>query len=378
MRTFFIFFILGLTLAALPNCHDAKGASVTPNLKERCDKSLSCNWCDRNHLSFEFLCCEDGSGWVSAHTIAPFIVFMYTQNVEWTILIFLIFEVAEQIYFTFASNVADYSVTETMFGSLIGDALLQGGTGLWLSVMVCYVFDLPVLISTSFRMHFFNKRWKRYKYFLFFLLHMVSMQCYAWTQGDLNTGLFLHMAIQALLFWVLFPWVLYTAKENDMIWGLDPTNPNATAYSKMNRIGFFYVSGLIVLLIDAANAKSGIMANDWFQAWVVEAAIATVLTIISCVYANQRKDWYMMAIFISTWVAVVGVAFWISGKVVDDNDLLYVAAGFLTVAVLGFFFNEIFQRRKEPYNVNWLRRIEKKEKSKTVGGIPLTNYFLLK
>jgi len=349
--------------AYVTDCRGGRPASIAPNLLERCNVTASCDYCDRNHLSFDFLCCEDTSAWIGSHSVMPMIFYLYFQNAEWTMLLALGFEPIEQAFFNISSNEVNRNDVETLFGSLVGDALIQGGVGLWIGVLVTYCFDFPLLVSTSVRASQLKKKGRRRRYIATWGLHALSILFFnitPTTNGPM-AGLFVNMGIHVLVFWVLFPWVkpFYGTESDEMlVWQLHPKDPASTTYPKSKRIGFFYLVGLIIVLIQLANSGIHVLQNDWYQVWLVEAIIITALTIAAIVVANQRDDHFSMVGFASGYCLGIATGFTICGLAFENTTFLYVALAFLIVSAAGFVFSQIFLSRPEPYNVNYSRRFE--------------------
>lgn len=349
--------------AYVTDCRGGRPASIAPNLLERCNVTASCDYCDRNHLSFDFLCCEDNSGWVSAHSVMPMIFYVYFQNAEWTMLLAFGFESFEQLSFNLTSISVNKKDAETLFGSAVGDGLIQGGVGLWLGVLVTYCFDFPVLVSTSIRAHLASGKNKRRLVTALWMIHATTILFLHFTDktSRIMYGLYANMAVQLFFFWILFPWVrplFGTTTAEHLIWRLHPKDPASTTYPKSKRIGFFYLVGLIIVLIQLANSGIHVLQNDWYQVWLVEAIIITALTIAAIVVAKQRDDHFSMVGFASGYCLGIATGFTICGLAFENTTFLYVALAFLIVSAAGFVFSQIFLSRPEPYNVNYSRRFE--------------------
>lgn len=358
-------------VAFIPDCRDGTPPSAPIDLTVRCDRTVSCNYCQRNALSFDFLCCEDNFGWVSAHSIVPMLITLYFQDIRWTLIAIIWFEPFEQIWFTVTSNSPTPNQDiETLFGSEVGDALIQGGSGLWMGILLLYIFDLPLLVSTSYRVDKLAKekygknprcgnsvRWKRYKYFLFVGIHIGAIYLTGWhnTSGTLTYGLYVNAGIQALLLFVLYPWVLYTGKEDDLVWSFDD---NSKPYPVWKRHLFFYLVGAIILALEMSNGGWHYMANDWFQVWTTQAGILTALTITGIVVAQKRDDPYMIAGFSAAYAIGWAAAFFITSRVILNNAYAWTALAFAMAAILTIILAEIFFTRRRPYNVNYSRRME--------------------
>ena len=85
--------LLAAVVSAAPNCRAPD--SFIPDPTTRCDTAAECTFCDRNHASFQFLCCEDGGGWVAAHVTLPLAFYMFWQAPVWSALVVLLWEIFE-------------------------------------------------------------------------------------------------------------------------------------------------------------------------------------------------------------------------------------------------------------------------------------------
>jgi len=358
---FVILAALFALVSAIPDCRPAKAASVAPDLTQRCDQTVSCQFCDRNQLSFDFLCCEDGGGWVSAHAVTPLLIYLYFQNVPWTIIAILGFEVIEQLFLVFFEPSGfDPTVYESIMGIVVGDGLTQGGIGLLIGVLWTYIFDWPLLVSTKYRAALLGKRWKRFRYIAVWALHTAAIMVILWksANGRWVYGLFVNMAVQLLFWWVLHPLWLSTHRENDMLWAPDPKQPDTNVYPEKKRRLFFWLTPVIIIGIQFADWGVRYFANNYFQVWLNEAVIVTALTVLASIVASRRRDWYMLLIWIATYVVALAVMFLVLGQVYENDTCSWLALAFLIAAGLVYIFNEIFQHRARPWNVNFSRRSE--------------------
>lgn len=353
-----LLFITG-AIAYVTDCRGGRPPSIAPNLLERCNVTASCNYCDRNQLSFDFLCCEDNSGWVSAHFLTPFLFYTYFQNPEWTMLLAFGFEPLEQLAFNLTAISVSELDAETLFGSVIGDAILQGGSGLWIGVLVTYCFDFPLLVSTERRAHRVKRPGRRRRYIFTWMLHTTAIMLLSFKSDNVLYGLYANMALQILLFWGIFPWVTqlyHTDIDDELIWR--KRFDESYVYPRNKRTGFFYLVGAIIISIQLSNAGFYYLPNDWYQVWLTEAIIITGLTTAAVVIAKQRKDYFSVVGFLSGYSFGIATAFSVCGLAFETPTFLYVALGFLIVSIAGFVFSQIYLSRPPPYNVNYSRRFE--------------------
>jgi len=374
MEMLLLFLFLFQLSLALPDCRAGTLPSVAPDLTTRCDPTVSCNYCQRNALSWDFLCCEDNYGWVAAHAVTPLLVTLYFQDIRWTLIAIIWFEALEQLWFTFVQGGATSNRDlETLLGSEVGDALIQGLCGLWLGVLLLYIFDLPHLLSTSYRVDKLahrkygrnprctnTVRWKRYKYMLFAGVHISLIWLLGWhnAAGTINYGLYLNAALQGLIFFVLYPWALYTDRENDLVWNAEF---DASPYPRHLRHWFFYITGVSIIAIELSNGGWQYMANDWFQVWVTQAVILTGLTIAAIVIAAQRRDRYMISAFSAAYTIGWAAGLFITSRVLEQDAYAWVSCALFLAAILTILLTELFLTRRRPFNINYSRRLEQSE-----------------
>ena len=347
---------LGLA-AAIPDCRLATPAEAAPDLFSRCVKENSCTYCSRNQWSLDFLCCEDGGGWVAAHVVTPFVIHFYWQNTAWTIAAIVLWEVFETLMLTsismfglFPTNDIDF---ETAAGALVGD-VLNGFIGLWLCTMLLYIADFPLLVSTRWHARNYRKKNRRARYIFVWALHtaVALVIGYSASNDTIRYGLYINTFLQLLLFWVLHPWALYTAAENEMIWR---SRIDRTLYPRRWQLAVFYGAGGIVLAIHLATIGFSYFANDWFQVWLTAAIVGTGLTVAASYVAAQRRDLYMLVVFLAAFVLAASLAVLLVGKLYD-SVAIYFGLVLLIAAVLALVLNALLQSRAAPWKRNYSRR----------------------
>jgi hypothetical protein len=379
MRVWLLLLVVGVALSQIPDCHLPQPGNVKPDLRFRCNKLDSCAYCNKIQMSFEWLCCEDDTGWVSAHILTPFLIYMFWQSPVWSAFIPFLFEPLENLWVMFVNNAASNQFAlETFFGSAVGDALINGLTGLWLGTLITYIFDLPMLSSTQYRAHQLNAQKRRWRYVIVWGIHIACIFFIPLTNdGDtIRYGVYINCACQALFFWILYPWVLYTDRENALVWSEVSTDRNSPVYPKWKRYTFFYSAGAMLIGLELSNGGWQYLANDWFQVWVTAWGCLTVLTILACIIAWNREDKYMFVIWIAAYLIGISVAFVIIQQAYLINAWGWTALATAIAAALMILANEQWQSRARPYNVNYSYREEPMSPLKTHGPrVPLKEYM---
>lgn len=351
--------LLAGAAAFVIDCREAQPVVPEPDPLVRCDKAASCAYCSRNHWSItDFICCEDGTGWVSTHVYVPMIFYLHFQSPVLTLTLFTVFEAFEVFALvttnSFVLFQTDELELETWAGSMFGD-IMQGLVGLWLGVMLVYVFDLPSLVSTPWHMQKHDARGRRARYILVWAAASLSTIAVTWTNATdtLRYGLYTNIGVLLLLFWVLYPFFLYTSAENTMIW---KSRLDGSIYPENWRKGFFFLSGAIILAIAASNFGWQYLPSDWYQVWLTEAVIGTALTIWALVVTVRRVDWYMLVVFICAWLLALVLALIVLSKVYDSSPTLWTALGMLLAVALTLVINEFAQSRAKPWDVGYSYR----------------------
>lgn len=256
----------------------------TPGVRERCDLFESCvPFSSRISFSADFLCCEDGSGWTVAHILNPAIVFLYFGNFVTAWFIAFLFEVFEVLvlmaFGDFIVFQTDDLQIESWAGSVVGDAFVQGGIGVFLAWLLVSV--------TSFRPMFAN--WARMpgllraKYLFMWFAQSCSFILLRFYNERLNWGLLLTLGINTLLLAVVYP--LITSSDSDVryVW--------RTRDSTASRDRGFRLFIVVLWLVGAQSVGFQYLANDWFQSWVgATLAIVFLLVFSGCRQRGLRQS----------------------------------------------------------------------------------------
>ena len=340
-----------LALLALPRgVHGQDDASVIncrapapefPDIHTRCDKAAECgDYCARNQLSFDFLCCEDGTGWVAAHILNPLLFYMFWQDAAWTALVVLLFEVLEVTFVVLAGGFVIFPTTatelETWAGSLLGDGLAQGGLGLLLGVLIAYTFRMPPLVSTLARVRAAGPgaRGRRARYIAYWALQTTLFLLLPWTNAadTVRYGLYACAGVQLLLLLLLYPRLLFNDWPLDgrLLWG--PAADPALGGAGVPR-GGFWAWALCVAALSLSTAGWQYLANDWFQVWLTAAVLVTLLTAGALLRAASERDGYRVVLFCALYLLVAAAAVAIIGESFSVPPLLVAVVPMLFIVL---------------------------------------------
>ena len=332
---------LHVVVAEPPNCR-APGPEV-PDITTRCNKTAACtDYCTRNQFSWDFLCCEDGGGWVAAHTLNPLAFYMFWQDPVWTMLVVLLWEIWETAALTFSGSFIFTSTAssdlETLAGGLIGDALIQGGTGIVIGALIAYVFHMPPLVPSlaRTRAHAGARAWRAWRIVLW-AVHTAFFSLLSWTSDDdtHRYGLWLNLALQVLFIAVLYPCLFYSG-------------PKAAYLTPGLTWAGFAAWAAVVVAIGLSTAGWQYMANDWFQVWLTAAIIVTLLTAAALTVAARRRNGHRIGLWLALYALAVGLGLAIAGGATATLGLTIAAVVILLLGAIGCATNECCRGRAAP------------------------------
>lgn len=324
--------LLGLAHSAVipfPDCSlGGPGALAPINLTERCNRTLSCQVCDRNDYSFDWLCCEDYGGRPAAYFATAFLMQMYFKNPVWTFSMLVFYELLEKVYVQrWFTGYLDY---ESVMGTLAGD-LLQGLGGMWFSALLSIIFGLPALIPSWKRANNKGQTGTRMVLIAVAMLHILSVVWLLWIGETYNWGLIGHACTMVAVMWLLNPFVLYTGAVNELVWEDKRGN---LLVEKERRQAFFFVAGGALVGVEFMNFGWHFMANDWFQSWVVIMPLLGLSAIIS-IGLLIRSHYYSVALQTAGFLLVMmAVMFYYIGGALATDGYMIAALVLLIVGVL--------------------------------------------
>jgi len=191
-----------------------------PGTLERCDPFAEClPYSSRFQYSLDFLCCETGSGWVAAHVLNPLGVSFFFGSFATALAVAFWFEAFEIGVLTLFTSFIIFDTREleleTWAGSVLGDALIQGGLGALLGYLLRWAWDVP----GPFEAWSLMGGWLRAKYIGLWLLYAASfiLLTFVGENGE-HWGMFGALGIQALLLFVVFPFSTRSRTDNAIVW----------------------------------------------------------------------------------------------------------------------------------------------------------------
>jgi len=248
-----------------------------PGLFERCNITASCPYDSRDHHSLDFLCCEDAN-WVAPHIFHPMFIFMFTGDVELSLLIPYLFEVFEFVtllcFRSFLYTTTNPTDMETLAGSLFADAFLGGTLGVVLGALLCRL--------TGFRSPLQGFRrlpgWMVAKYYGLLALFEACFLCISIPSStDQHWGLLITGGAISLV--LLVVWRAATSSKTDVeaVWGSLKTRDQTL-------VGFLLIAWSLI----SQNSGLHYAANDYFQVWAVALLDIAVLLVALRATARSR------------------------------------------------------------------------------------------
>lgn len=299
-----------------------------------------CNWCERNHLSFDFLCCESGK-WIGLHLTNPLVFYIVWNSEVVTIAVVLAFEVFETFLLTTAGSAPllfeDNEDSETLAASLMGDALIQGGLGLVIGYLLRVLFLTPTLVSSRARAFAYDAMGTRIFYMIVYIGTLIG---FGFAGFETTTGV--RLGLLATTVWVLmfvlivYPCVLSRPIDDRMLW----TMRNGEVWPRTQRYAFFVTLALIIVAAHAPHIAPNqpiYAVNEWYQQWIVMGTIALVLYVLAFIMSVSRQDAYTAWTLGGIGALVVWITAWLYYGIhvnTTSEIVLYVSAGMLVVATV--------------------------------------------
>jgi hypothetical protein len=313
-----------------PNCRAPE--PYVPGARERCDVEASCSdYCARNHLSFDFLCCDAQLGWIAVHITNPIIFHLFFQDPLWTVALVAIDEVLEfGVSAIFRGSVVPFSgwqAAESATGALLGDVLINGGLGLLIAFYLTAIFESPApLVSSGARARAYNATHKHdnaayYRAFLVltWLLHQFLFLFIHLDDGSPagTDGLLISTIAQAVLLFIVYPFMLFgspNARDDALLW--------APGYPRWRRIAFFYAWGVVMLLIHVPLLVGGgtWLANDWYISWAFGGGTALLLAIVAVGVESYAGRGRRILLHIGLALLALGLGGLLAYGIADSSD----------------------------------------------------------
>jgi len=311
----------------------------------QCNVATDCNWCERNGLSMDFLCCETGM-WLGPHFTNPLLFYLVWNSVPYTVILVLSYEILEVLLlvvfggmsFVF-TNDTDF---ETLAAALIGDVLIQAGSALIVGYCLRALFLVPTLVSSKERARAYDLRGRRV---LYIVLYLALLSTYALVgtltpdDDSVRGGLMLQTGIELVFIWLVFPVFLTADYDREMIW----RRQDGTYFEGTRKTVFFLLWGLIVLTSHALhfaslNNQPIFSFNEWYVQWTFTGPLTALLLIITFIVSWLRRDTYTAWITVGIVLFGGGLVIWFSHHILQETSDTMLWIGGVLVAIGAIIF----------------------------------------
>lgn len=230
----------------------------TPGAIFQCDIVKDCG--KRRFIDYDssWLCCEDAGGWTAAHLFHPLALTLITGWPEFMLFFVHYYEDLEidatSLFGTFVFVPEDPTTRETLPGSLIADAQIQGVLGILLGISIMAMFNWNGFLYN----HWVEMKWgARAKYFVVIALYsgafpLIDISDKHGTCWGLLALLIYHLVL------ILFIIPLFI-RDSDI-----PSYPLRDRYWTVK---WFWATGEFMIAL--MNILPRFLANYYYQTWVV-------------------------------------------------------------------------------------------------------------
>ena len=268
-RLFWVVFAVTISVMMLVSLRhrDTTAGAVT-----QCDREVSCTAERFFKFDNSWLCCEDDSGWPISHLINPLAITIITGQPIWTFVLFFYFEAfeidAESLAGTFVFVPADATNRETLAGSLIADAQIQGALGAMLGYSISLLVGWPGFLAYHEKMTHYVEM----KYVLLVLLSALTFIPGGLIANTFNYGLLITLALQTLLAFVIIPWSI---SKHDL--------PGYDFRPSYARVKWLWILTLLPIVLTGLVPR--FLVNYYYPLWIV--AVGLILLYQAVYYARH-------------------------------------------------------------------------------------------
>lgn len=339
--------------AALPNCRAPR--DPVPGLVTPCTFAVDCQWCERNHASLDFLCCE-ANKWIGPHLTNPLLFYLMWNNVPWTVAVVLAYELMEIVVLTalgdFDVIFAEKSDAETLAGALIGDVLIQGGLGLLIGYALRVIFVVPTLVSSTERARGYNEHTRRFIYIAAYGAALLAYVLPGFVSDDPSVwryGLAINTLLELGFVGFVFPVAMASDDVDErMIW----RQLDGTQFEGARKAGFFALWGTTIVLAHVphwpgtAHQPLFGVANEWYLQWLFVGPYAALLVLVAFAVAAVRRDGYTASMLAGSVFAASALIMLLVSGVVASNALVYTAVPLIFAAAGAFLIGALVTWRR--------------------------------
>ena len=324
-------------IAALPSCRTSSD-EPEPGVASACNVSAVCAWCERNHLSFDFVCCEDGN-WIGAHLTSPLLFYLVWNDVPATIIVVFATELVEifvlTVFGSFATLFSDARDAETMAASALGDVLVQGGLGLALGYALRALTLAPTLVSSAARARAYNERTLRAQYIgVFVVAYALTLGFFlgaslAETNPADRYGVVAQTAVELVFAWLIYPVLVATRAGTRMI----AQQADGSSWPSTRRAVFFGGWGLIVLATHVPHiVVSTAFVNEWYAQWAVAVPLTLLAYVVLALVSYARADRFTCALAVAVVFGIGWLVAWFTYALTGRTSVALLVVGAVALA----------------------------------------------
>jgi len=244
---------------------------TAPGVFSRCDRQATCVpfHTKRVQHSLDWLCCEDAKGWVAIHIITPMLLRMFLSNFWYAWFGAFLFEIVECVmlvaFHSFGFTETLDLALETLPGSILGDAFINGFIGAFLGQLIVMITGFITPWSRVGPMQKTPQlRWLITKYLALFAMlgattTLVGLGGYE--GSDPYLGVQIAVPVMIILYWTVFRWATSTETDLRVVWG--------SRENLRRRDNAFLYWTVLSLLVFSQSSGLIYAANDWYQVWLI-------------------------------------------------------------------------------------------------------------
>jgi len=255
---------------------------TTPGAIYQCDRKHDCGAKRFFMYDNSWLCCEDAGGWTAAHIFHPLGLTVLIGWPEFVLFFVFYYEALEadatSLFNTFVFVPSDPTTRETLPGSVIADAQIQGVLGVLLGISLMAYFNWHGFLYN----HWPDMRWGvRAKYLLVIILYSAAFPLIdiSGKDGDVCWGLLMLNVYHVILILFLIPLFI---RDNDV-----PGYDVRLFYSR-----FKWLWATCEFLIGLMNVLPRFLPNYYYQTWFVTVGLILIFQLWLSVrfYGNKSKN----------------------------------------------------------------------------------------
>lgn len=253
-----------------------------PGVFTRCDRQTHCVpfRLTRIQHSLDFLCCEDMKGYCVVHIVNPMLLRLFLGSFWHTWFATALFEIYEilmlVLFHTFGFASPDDLALETLPGSIVGDAFINGFIGAILGEFIILITQyLTPWTALRNAPRTATIRWLILKYVALWGLCLGSSMLISiggYYSSNTYLGIQIAIPLQIGVVWLVYRWLTSFEIDKRVVL-ISPGN-------QMRRDRAFLIWTILALIIFSQSSGLIWAANDWYQVWFVSFFLILAMGLI--------------------------------------------------------------------------------------------------